>query len=328
MALDRQSIERKDFPIGRRGYDPDAVDAHLHTLAEEIDELKRSARRRSESLAAAASEQVRSIVEAAETSAADIQRQAEDEAREIRAEAGSEADATREHATSEAREYVGRVSESTSGMLERIDAMESELGALLESLRTGSNRLNADLQLLEGNLTEVKNAVVPRPQFEPEHPAPDAVRSAVEPPVAAEAPPAFEESVEITAAAAGEVLTEVPAEPAPRDEDERGRRRRRPPDRAQHGVERHAARGDRPLSGPELQAHRPAGAARRGLLISGRLIALGAISWRESAGADSRVPGFPQRAEGRRGERLFGRLDSVMWTNLSSQAPGSTTSKM
>ena len=215
MALDRQSIERKDFPIGRRGYDPDAVDAHLHTLAEEIDELKRSARRRSESLAAAASEQVRSIVEAAETSAADIQRQAEDDAREIRAEAGSEADATREHATSEAREYVGRVSESTSGMLERIDAMESELGALLESLRTGSNRLNADLQLLEGNLTEVKNAVVPRPQFEPEHPAPDAVRSAVEPPVAAEAPPAFEESVEITAAAAGEVLTEVPAEPAP-----------------------------------------------------------------------------------------------------------------
>ena len=110
MALDRQSIEKKDFPIGRRGYDPEAVDAHLHALADEIDELKRSSRRRSESLAAAASEQVRSIVEAAETSAADIQRQAEDEAREIRAEASTEAEATREHATSEAREYVGRVS--------------------------------------------------------------------------------------------------------------------------------------------------------------------------------------------------------------------------
>ena len=170
MALDRQSIEKKDFPIGRRGYDPEAVDDHLHALADEIDELKRSARRRSESLAAAASEQVRSIVEAAETSAADIQRQAEDEAREIRAEATNEAEATREHATSEARDYVGRVSESTSGMLERIDAMEAELAALTESLRTGSNRLNADLQLLEGNLTAVKNAVVPRPQFEPEQP--------------------------------------------------------------------------------------------------------------------------------------------------------------
>ncbi len=212
MALDRQSIEKKDFPIGRRGYDPEAVDVHLHTLADEIDELKRSARRRSESLAAAASEQVRSIVEAAETSAADIQRQAEDEAREIRAEAGTEADATREHATSEARDYVGRVSESTSGMLERIDAMESELTALIESLRTGSNRLNADLQLLEGNLTAVKNAVVPRPQFEPEQPAPQRVVRPEDTP--ASAPPVFEGAVQVTGAAAGEVITDA-AEPAP-----------------------------------------------------------------------------------------------------------------
>jgi DivIVA domain-containing protein len=209
VALDRQSIEKKDFPIGRRGYDPEAVDVHLHTLADEIDELKRSARRRSESLAAAASEQVRSIVEAAETSAADIQRQAEDEAREIRAEASTEADATREHATSEAREYVGRVSESTSGMLERIDAMESELSALIESLRTGSNRLNADLQLLEGNLTAVKNAVVPRPAFEPEHP----VARRPEPGEAPISEP-FEEAAKVTGAA-GEVLGELPATPAP-----------------------------------------------------------------------------------------------------------------
>ena len=208
MALDRQSIEKKDFPIGRRGYDPEAVDAHLHTLADEIDELKRSARRRSESLAAAASEQVRSIVEAAETSAADIQRQAEDEAREIRAEANTEADSTRQHATSEAREYVGRVSESTSGMLERIDAMESELNALIESLRTGSNRLNADLQLLEGNLTAVKNAVVPRPQFEPEQP----VARRPEP---APVPEPLAEVAQVSGGAAGEALTEAPAEPAP-----------------------------------------------------------------------------------------------------------------
>jgi DivIVA domain-containing protein len=216
VALDRQSIEKKDFPIGRRGYDPEAVDAHLHTLADEIDELKRSARRRSESLAAAASEQVRSIVEAAETSAADIQRQAEDEAREIRAEASSEAGATREHATSEAREYVGRVSESTSGMLERIDAMENELNALIESLRTGSNRLNADLQLLEGNLTAVKNAVVPRPQFEPEEPVARRPERFDQAPV----PEPFDETAEVTGGAAGEAagddLSDIPTEPAPR----------------------------------------------------------------------------------------------------------------
>jgi DivIVA domain-containing protein len=219
VALDRQSIERKDFPIGRRGYDPDAVDNHLRALADEIDELKRSARRRNESLAAAASEQVRSIVEAAETTAADIQRQAEDEARDIRAEASSEADATREHATGEARDYVGKVSESTTGMLERIDAMENELGALIESLRTGSNRLNADLQLLEGNLAAVKNAVVPRPQFEPEAGS-EAHRPAAAPAEAVEqAAPAvpsaepFEQSTDVVGAAAGEVLTNVSAEP-------------------------------------------------------------------------------------------------------------------
>jgi DivIVA domain-containing protein len=226
VALDRQTIEKKDFPIGRRGYDPDAVDTHLHTLADEIDELKRSARRRNESLAAAASEQVRSIVEAAETTAADIQRQAEDEARDIRAEASTEADSTREHATSEARDYVGKVAESTTGMLERIDAMENELGALIESLRTGSNRLNADLQLLEGNLAAVKNAVVPRPQFEPEQaglaaprPAPEATAapaSGVE--QAAPAVPngePFEQSVAVAGAAAGEVLADPSAGPAP-----------------------------------------------------------------------------------------------------------------
>jgi DivIVA domain-containing protein len=221
VALDRQSIEKKDFPIGRRGYDPDAVDAHLKLLADEIDELKRSARRRSESLAAAASEQVRSIVEAAETTASDIQRQAEEEAREIRAEASSEADATREHATSEARDYVGKVSESTTGMLERIDAMENELSALIESLRTGSNRLNADLQLLEGNLAAVKNAVVPRPQFEPE--AGSAAQRPAAAPVAPveQAAPAvpsaepFEQSAGVVGAAGGEVLADASAGPPP-----------------------------------------------------------------------------------------------------------------
>jgi DivIVA domain-containing protein len=168
LALDRQTIEKKDFPIGRRGYDPDAVDAHLNQLASEIEELKRSSRRRSETLASAASEQVRAIVEAAETSAAEIQSQAEEEAREIRAEASSEAQSTRDQASEQAREYVGRVSESTAVMLQRLDAMESELGALIESLKTGSNRLNADLQLLEGNLTELQDATSPRPRFEAE----------------------------------------------------------------------------------------------------------------------------------------------------------------
>ena len=171
MALDRQSIEKKDFPVGRRGYDPEAVDAHLSTLADEIADLKRTARRRSDTLASSASEQVRAIVEAAESSAADIQRDAENEAREIREEANSEAQATREQATEQAREYVGKVSESTDTMLQRLDSMESELSALIDTLRTGGNRLTSDLRLLESNLADVGEASAPRHQFEPEEPA-------------------------------------------------------------------------------------------------------------------------------------------------------------
>jgi DivIVA domain-containing protein len=166
MALDRQSIEKRDFPIGRRGYDPDAVDAHLSEIANEVDELKLSSRRRTETLATSASEQVRAIVEAAEASAAEILRQAEAEAREIRAEAAQEAQTQRGDATTQARDYVGRVSEATTVMLQRLNAMESELSSLVDGLRTGSNRLNADLQLLEGNFEGVRDAVGPRAHFE------------------------------------------------------------------------------------------------------------------------------------------------------------------
>ncbi len=215
MALDRQSIEKKDFPIGRRGYDPDAVDAHLASLAEEVDELRRSSRRRTETLASTASEQVRAIVEAAETSAAEIQRQAEDEARDIRAEASSEAQSTREQATAQARDYVGKVSESTAVMLQRLDAMESELGALVESLRTGSNRLNADLQLLDGNLSDVRESVAPRPRFESEEYDKSAALPEVEVEVVEEEYIAVEVSDPEEAEALVEAVAEAEAEAGP-----------------------------------------------------------------------------------------------------------------
>ena len=58
------------------------------------------------------------------------------------------------------------------------------------------------------------------------------------------------------------------------------------------------------------------------------------IRLRESAQADSRQligrqadQPFPQTASLQARERLFGRLDSVMWTNSSSREPGSTTSR-
>jgi DivIVA domain-containing protein len=166
MALDRQSIEKRDFPIGRRGYEPEAVDAHLARLAEEVDELRRrsssspssSAKPSPASIAQAASEQVRAIVEAAETSAADIERAAEDEAARIREEAEGDARRTRDEAVSQSQDHVGKVRQATTQMLQRVDAMETELTGLVESLRTGANRLTADLSLLEGGMGDLYDA--------------------------------------------------------------------------------------------------------------------------------------------------------------------------
>ncbi len=217
MALERQSIEKRDFPIGRRGYDPDAVDAHLSALADEVEELKLTSRRRSGTLASAASEQVHTIVEAAENTAAGIQRQAEDEAREIRAEAVAEAQATREHATGQARDYVGNVSESTAVMLQRLDAMESELGAMIDSLRKGASRLVADLEQLGANIGDVSSAVVLRPRFEAE---PDAPGPEPEPVAEPEAAVAKSERVAAVAKSepeAGEAKSE-PEPPAAKSE--------------------------------------------------------------------------------------------------------------
>jgi DivIVA domain-containing protein len=176
VALDRQSIEKKDFPVGRRGYDPAAVDAHLTAIAVEVEELKRASRKRTESLASSSSEQVRAIIDAAENSASEIHRLAEEDARELRADATSDAKATRDRATTDAREYIDKVSAATNDLLARIDAMENELGALFESLKAGASRITADLHLLDGNLGEVREAVAPA-RFEAE-PASAAVRAA------------------------------------------------------------------------------------------------------------------------------------------------------
>jgi hypothetical protein len=164
LALDRQSIEKRDFPIGRRGYEPAAVDAHLAAIAREVEALKRAQaaapsaaepRPAGVSLAAVASAQVQAIVEAAESSAAAIERDARDAAEQVAEDAAREAARTREEAIERSQDHVGKVHEATALMLQRVDAMESELGALVESLRTGANRLNADLSLLSGNMGEL-----------------------------------------------------------------------------------------------------------------------------------------------------------------------------
>lgn len=126
------SIEKRDFPLSRRGYDSAAVDAHLRELADRF-EAERS---RPQSLASAAGEQVQSIVAAAESSAADIRRDAEVAARATAEAVTSDAERVRAEATRQAQEYVATMRDATSAMVERVQALEAELEALVGSVRS------------------------------------------------------------------------------------------------------------------------------------------------------------------------------------------------
>ncbi len=131
--VDRDSIERRDFPVGRRGYDQAAVDAHLRHVADQMESLRDRPPAAPSSLAAGTSEQVRAILEAAEAGAA-----------ELRAGAG---------------EQAARVEEAANDMLGQLGRLEDELGGLLESLRRSNERLN------EG-LARLRQASAPAPEQE------------------------------------------------------------------------------------------------------------------------------------------------------------------
>jgi len=160
VEIDRQAIERRDFPIARRGYEPAAVDAHLRALASEIDALERerSAGGGESSLAATAGTQVQSILAAAEAASADIEQQARNSAASTREQAERDAASTREDAIAQARAHVAAVAQATAVLLERVGAMDSEVSALVESLRTGAGRLASDLAALDANMGELYDA--------------------------------------------------------------------------------------------------------------------------------------------------------------------------
>jgi DivIVA domain-containing protein len=151
VELDRERIERKDFTIRRRGYDPAEVDAHLAAVADRVEELRRSLRSSGETSAAAASEHVRAIVETAEASASEVRPHASQAGRET---APLHAAGPRTNA----REPTGEDAETKPAMLGRLEALQSELKTLIESLRAGDTPAAAGLQTLESNLREVRDA--------------------------------------------------------------------------------------------------------------------------------------------------------------------------
>ena len=173
MDFDRQAIERRDFPIARRGYDPAAVDAHLRALASEFEELQRAGVSGGVdvSLASSAGTHVQSIIEAAENAAGEIERIAQDSARQVREAARAESERTREDALEKARAHVAAVAQVSTMLLERVGSMDSEVNALVASLRAGAGRLAADLSAVEAGMGDLYGAASGRTAA-PEPPAP------------------------------------------------------------------------------------------------------------------------------------------------------------
>ena len=147
--MEREEIERHDFPVGRRGYEQGAVDAHLRDVADEIERLREGAaavRRPAASLSAGTSEQVRLILEAAESGAADM----------------------REDAGRQAKAHVARVEEAAEGMLAKLEQLQSELSALLDGLRAGGERLTDGLAALQAQVGDLDPMPAAEPAPEPE----------------------------------------------------------------------------------------------------------------------------------------------------------------
>jgi hypothetical protein len=106
-------------------------------------------------VAAGTSEQIRLILEAAERGATEM----------------------REDAGRQAKAHVARVEESAQGMLAKLEELQGELGALLDGLRAGGERLTQHLAELQAKVGDVD----PMPEPEPAPEAEDFAAAAPEP---------------------------------------------------------------------------------------------------------------------------------------------------
>src|ERR1700684_1675390 len=163
VELDRQVIERRDFPIVRRGYDPASVDAHLRALAADVDDLRLEASSRGgETLASTAGTQVQGILEAAQATAETIEREAAQDAQRVRDAANADAKRTREEAVARAQEHVAAVSKAAEVLLGRVGTMDTETQALVESLRGGASQLAGDVAAGGANMGALYDAAAGR----------------------------------------------------------------------------------------------------------------------------------------------------------------------
>jgi DivIVA domain-containing protein len=157
VELDRISIEKRDFPVARRGYEPAAVDAHLRAVAAAAAELSSQARR-GDSVGAAAATQVQGILDAAEAAAAQIVGDAQQQAASTIQEAQLAAQQTRSEAIAAAQSHIAAVAQAAAALRGRVEAMDVELHGLTETLRGAAGKLAQDLGAVERDMAALYDA--------------------------------------------------------------------------------------------------------------------------------------------------------------------------
>ena len=136
MDDERDEIVRNDFPIARRGYDPEAVRAHLEAVRERT------------SLAQTAGGRVASIIEMAEQTAAELERTARREAQEAQREAAN----TRAQARREAQQII------SAARSEGKEHAERAVGTLTRLIQEAEGLRNAVARIAEGVTTEFQGS--------------------------------------------------------------------------------------------------------------------------------------------------------------------------
>jgi DivIVA domain-containing protein len=145
--MKREDIVRSDFPTARKGYDPTAVDAHLRTVAEQVEQVEQADG--PPSLADVAAQKVASIVEAAEA-----------KAKEIEADARREADELLSNARDQARDQLERAQRSVANLIGQADELRERIGEMAQAVVGG-----------EGTRGETEPG--PQPVPEPAPPQPE-----------------------------------------------------------------------------------------------------------------------------------------------------------
>jgi hypothetical protein len=188
--MEREQILKEDFPTARKGWDPDAVRAHLESVAARLPKSDVS-------LADTAAERVGSIIAAAEATAAEIEERASTESEALLTSARSEAEQLLAAARTEADGIVARAREEAQGRIDQAHGAVESLVSQAEDLRTRVGSLGESLIGTGG----APSPAVPGPELVPE--------------AELEVPPAKAEPTPVAAVPGPELVPEPEVEPEP-----------------------------------------------------------------------------------------------------------------